>query len=43
VAQILWGYRYLDEVLLDMAKGFVFAGIFATITYGIILGYLYKK
>jgi hypothetical protein len=43
VAQILWGYRYLGEVLLDMAKGFVFAGIFATITYGIILGYLYKK
>jgi hypothetical protein len=43
VAQILCGYRYLGEVLLDMAKGFAFARIFATITYGIIFGYLYKK
>jgi hypothetical protein len=42
-AQILWGYRYLGEVLLDMAKGFTLSGIFATITFGIILGYLYKK
>jgi hypothetical protein len=42
-SQLLWGYRYLGEVLLGMAKGFTWTGIFASITYGLVLGYLFDK